>query len=194
MNTTILTQRNMSYNLNGQKTAKSNVSISKNEKLSSLYDLFINELKSIYDAEKLLISALPKYVRSATSSELSEAFEEHLDIVEVQLKRIEEVFSLLNYTKESRKCDAMDSLIKENDELISTIIDPMLRDTALIYSIQRIGHYKIAVYGSLRSFADVLGYNDASDLLQATLDEEGMADKKLTELAEAYVNEEANSI
>lgn len=194
MSTTLLNPKNIAFNLNGQKNLKANSQVSKNEKLMSLYDLFLNELKSIYDAEKQLIAAFPMFSESTTSPELREAFEEHLDITEIQLKRVEEIFSLLNYATEGRKCDAMESLIKENDMLINTIVDPMLRDTALIYSMQKLEHYKIAVYGSLRSFADVLGYNDASDLLQATLDEEGMADKKLTELAEAYVNEEANII
>lgn len=160
---------------------------------SPLHDLFITELKDIYWAEKRLVQALPNHVSAAESEELKQAFEDHLDTTELHIKRLEEVFSLLDIIADEVKCEAMEGLIKESLDLIR---DPRLqgaKDAALIVAAQKIEHYEIAAYGSLRTFATVLGYQDAAELLQATLDEEVEHDERLSEIAEASVNEEART-
>lgn len=184
-------QKDMTYT-SDVDTTKSITAEDEGVKLLSLHDLFVKELKDIFYAEKQLIIALPKMVEAATSPELKEAFEDHLDVTEVHVKRLEEVFSLLDLSPATRKCETMEGLINDSEKLISETADLLVRDAALICTVQKMEHYEIASYGCLRTFAMVLGYDEAADLLQVTLDEEGSVDRRLTEIAESTVNEEAN--
>lgn len=175
-----------------EKTKKEQRQTSKEKNLSTLHDLFIHELEELFDAEKQMLKTMHAYKKAVTSHELDELLEDHIDISEIQVKRIEEIFHQFNMPPLSSHNDAIEGLIKEGNELVDSITDLMVKDAAIIASIQKIKHYEIACYGCLRTFAMVLGYDEASDLLQATLDEESMTDRKLTEIAEAFVNEEAN--
>ena len=185
-------QKDMSYTSDVKETTKSKSLEGESVKLTSLQDLFVKELKDIYNVEKQLLISLPKVIEATTSPELKETFEDHLDVTEVHVKRLEEVFSLLDLSPASRKCETIEGLIRDCEKLIRETPDLLVRDAALICTVQKIEHYEIASYGCLRTFAMVLGYDEAADLLQVTLDEEGTADKRLTEIAEASVNEEAN--
>jgi len=166
---------------------------SKGSKVDSLHELFVHELKDIYSAEKQLLTALPKMIKAATTSELKEAFEEHLEVTKAQVERLEQVFSLIDVTPQARKCEAMEGLIAESEDVIRETTSTVVRDAALIVTAQKVEHYEIAAYGSVRTFANTLGYSDAADLLQETLDEEAEADEKLTAIAESSINEEANN-
>jgi ferritin-like metal-binding protein YciE len=161
-------------------------------KIKSFEDLFHHELKDLYSAEKQLTKALPKMAKAATNADLKEAFESHLQETEGQLERLEKILGQLGVsTARVEKCKAMEGLIEEGKEILEEDLDPQLLDAALICAAQRVEHYEIAGYGCARTFAQMLGHDDIVELLQATLDEEGNADKKLTEIAESFVNEEA---
>jgi ferritin-like metal-binding protein YciE len=160
-------------------------------KLNSLRDLFVHELKDLYSAEKQLLKALPKMAKAATNDELKAAFEEHLEITENQVARLEEIFENLGESPKGEKCVAMEGLIEEGQKLLKEDIKPAVLDAALIASAQRIEHYEIAGYGCCRTFAELLDEDEAVDLLQETLDEEKEADERLTEVAEGMVNEDA---
>jgi len=156
-----------------------------------LMELFVDELKDIYWAEKHLTKALPKMAKAAQSEELKASFEEHLEVTEGQIERLEEVFSIIDMKPAAKKCEAMDGLVKEGEELMSEFKGSPAIDAALIAAAQKVEHYEIATYGTLRTYARLLGYDEAADLLQATLDEEAETDENLTALAEAFINEEA---
>jgi ferritin-like metal-binding protein YciE len=160
-------------------------------KLNSLRDLFVHELKDLYSAEKQILKALPKMAKAATNDELKAAFEEHLEITENQVARLEEIFENLGESPKGEKCVAMEGLIEEGQKLLKEDIKPAVLDAALIASAQRIEHYEIAGYGCCRTFAELLDEDEAVDLLQETLDEEKEADERLTEVAEGMVNEDA---
>lgn len=163
-------------------------------KMKTLEDLFHHELKDIYSAEKQLIKALPKMAKAATNEQLRQAFEEHLQQTETQLERLDGIFSQLSIpTTRVQKCKAMEGLIEEGKEVMEEDMTPELLDAALICSAQRVEHYEIAAYGCARTFAQRLGLNDVAEILQTTLDEEGDTDKRLTEIAESFVNEEAEA-
>lgn len=162
-------------------------------KSSPLNDLFVNELKDIYWAEKAITKALTKMVKAATTPELKDAFENHLEETQEQIKRLEKVFSLMDMEASGKKCEAMAGLIEESESLMEeTDEKSLVRDVALIVSAQKIEHYEISSYGSLRTLAKTLGEDEVAALLQATLDEESATDEKLTSIAEASVNEEAS--
>ena len=181
----------MKTNSKDQETAK--LTDQKVIKTTALNDLFVNELKSIYWVEQKLVQALPKMAEASTTAEVQEAFEDHLNETEEQVKRLDKIFSFLNVTPESLKSESMERLIMESETSIEeTPDDSMVRDVALILAAQKVEHLEIASYGSLRSIAKELGYTDAVELLQTTLDEEAEADRKLTKIAESSVNEEAN--
>jgi ferritin-like metal-binding protein YciE len=168
----------------------------KNEPIKSeaLMEFFEDGLKDLLWAEQNIIKALPKMMKAATSSELKAAFETHLEETKTQVTRLEEVFALIDKKATAKKCEAMAGLIKESEELIEeTSKDTMVRDVALICGAQKIEHYEIASYGSLRTLAQVMGLEDVAAILQETLDEEGETDHKLTEIAENYVNEQASN-
>ena len=163
----------------------------KEEKLTSLKDLFTHEVRELYDAEKHMMKELQGLKSASTSKELIDALEDHIDITEIQVKRIDEIFNQLNIKHKELPNDAIAGLIEDGEALLKSITNPMVKDSAIIATVQKIKHYEIACYGCLRTFAMVLGLDEPSDLLQATLDEEIHADKKLTEIAEAYINEDA---
>jgi len=160
-------------------------------KLETLQDLFIDELRDLHDAEKQLIKALPKMASAASSSQLRTAFESHLRETEAQATRLERIFEQLGEKPTGQSCDAMKGLIKEGDKLVSNIDESPLRDAGLIGAANRVEHYEMAAYGTARTFAEMLGYNEAAQLLEQTLQEEKQADRKLTEIAEQMVNDNA---
>jgi ferritin-like metal-binding protein YciE len=163
-------------------------------KMKSFEDLFHHELKDLYSAEKQLTKALPKMAKAASNEELRQAFEEHLQETEGHVERLEQIFQQLDIpTTRVQKCKAMEGLIEEGKEIMEEDMEPELLDAALICAAQRVEHYEMAGYGCARTFAQRLGHNEIADLLQTTLDEEGNADKKLTEIAESVVNQEAET-
>jgi ferritin-like metal-binding protein YciE len=153
-------------------------------KLESLTDLFITELKDLYSAEKQLVKALPKMAKAATSKDLKNGFEHHLQQTKRHVERLEKVFSGLDASPRGKKCVAMEALIKEGEDLTKKDAEPEVLDAGLIAAAQKVEHYEIAGYGCVRTYAELLGDNKAASLLQTTLDEEGETDKTLTELAE----------
>jgi ferritin-like metal-binding protein YciE len=160
--------------------------------LGSLHDLYVDELKDLYNAENQLLKALPKMAKAASAPELRTAFEGHLEETKEQVRRLEKIFKRLEASPKGKKCKAMEGLIEEGKEVMDDAHPPVL-DAALIAAAQRVEHYEMAGYGCVRTFARLLGYEDAAELLQETLDEEGAADKKLTELAETIINFETNT-
>jgi len=159
-----------------------------------LTELFVDGLKDIYWAEKHLAKALTKMAKASTSEELKTAFETHQSETEEHAARLEQIFEMIGEKAQAKKCAAMEGLLEEGTEIIdSTDEGTMVRDCGLIMAAQKVEHYEIASYGTLRNIARTLGHSDVADLLQTTLDEEGTTDHKLTELAEAYVNEEASA-
>ncbi|GAB3336557.1 ferritin-like domain-containing protein [Larkinella ripae] len=159
-----------------------------------LKELFVDELKDIYWAEKHLTKALTKMAKSATSEELQTAFETHLAETENQITRLEQVFEAVGEKAAAKKCDAMAGLIEEAEGLIEDTKEGSLtRDVALISAAQKVEHYEIASYGTLKTLAGVLGYDQAAQLLEETLNEEKKTDVLLTEIAEGSVNESAKS-
>lgn len=163
-------------------------------KTKGFSDLFELELKDLYSAEKQLTKALPKMAKSATNDDLRQAFESHLEETEGHIERLEKVFKQLDISyARVEKCKAMEGLIEEGKEIMEEGLEPDVLDAALICAAQKVEHYEIAGYGCARTFAQQLGHAEVADLLQETLDEEGNADKKLTEIAETVVNQEAES-
>jgi ferritin-like metal-binding protein YciE len=158
---------------------------------SQLMQLFEDELKDIYWAEKALTKAIPKMIKNATSEELIEALENHLAETEEQVSRVEQVFEILGKKATAKKCEAMEGLIKEAEEIMEECEEGAMRDAGIISAGQKVEHYEIASYGTLRQFAETLGLDDAVELLEATLNEEKAADEKLTEVAVSAVNVEA---
>jgi ferritin-like metal-binding protein YciE len=155
---------------------------------NSLEDLFVEQIKDLYDAENRIIKALPKMSGAAHSAVLKRAFDQHLAQTRHHVERLESVFAALNMTPEGETCDAMKGLLSEAEEMIDAKGDPTVKDAALIAAAQRVEHYEIAAYGTARSLAQHLGQSESANLLQATLDEEKQTDKKLTEIAENEVN------
>jgi len=159
---------------------------------SQLMKLFEEELKDIYWAEKALTKAIPKMIKNATSAELIEALDNHLMETEEQVKRVEQVFELTGKKAVAKKCEAMEGLIKEAEEIMEECEEGAMRDAGIISAGQKVEHYEIASYGTLRQFAETLGLTDAVALLEETLNEEKIADEKLTEVALSAVNVEAS--
>lgn len=164
------------------------------ESLKTYDDLFTHQLQDLYDAEIQLTEALPKMADAATSSDLRNAFNTHLMETREHVKRLEQVFKAVGKSPERQSCPAMKGLVKEGSETINASGDDRVRDAALIASAQRVEHYEIAAYGTLRTLARQVGLNDVASLLQKTLDEEGNADKKLTRIAESHINQEASTV
>jgi ferritin-like metal-binding protein YciE len=163
-----------------------------NEKSSSLKKFFVDALKDIYYAEEAIIEALKEMQEAATTEELKDAFEDHQLQTEKQVKRLEKVFKLLNEEPQKKKCEAIEGIIKEGQEVIkSTEEGSMTRDAALIIAAQKVEHYEIATYGGLIQLAITLGEDKAADLLEATLQEEEDTDYNLTEIAETSINFDA---
>jgi len=160
-------------------------------KMKTLNDLFVDQLKDLYSAENQLVKALPKMAKAASNSDLAAGFEEHLEQTREQVTRIEKICQELGVTPKGKKCVAMEGLIEEGKELLEEDAEPAVLDAGLIAAAQKVEHYEIAAYGTVRTWAEQLGLDEAVDLLQQTLDEEKETDEKLTELAKSAVNEEA---
>jgi len=158
---------------------------------SQLMQLFEDQLKDIYWAEKALTKALPKMIKNATSEELIEVLNSHLKETEGQVTRLEQVFELIEKKAAAKKCDAMEGLIKEGESIMEECEEGPMRDAGIISAGQKIEHYEIATYGTLRTFATTLGLTEVAELLDLTLEEEKTADKTLTEVALSVVNVKA---
>jgi ferritin-like metal-binding protein YciE len=157
-------------------------------KIDTLEKLFIEELRDLYSAEKQILRALPKMGKAATSPELKAAFLKHLEETKGQVERLEKVFEGLGKSPRGKTCKAMQGLVEEGSELMKEDIDPAILDAGLIAAAQRVEHYEMAGYGTVRTYARHLKNKEAATLLQQTLDEEAATDKKLTALAEGSIN------
>jgi ferritin-like metal-binding protein YciE len=159
--------------------------------LDSLETLLQEELKDIYDAEKQLTKALPKLAKKASAGELKDAFEEHLLQTEQHVERLEEVFGELDLPARGKRCEGMKHLIAEGDAMIGDAEDDETRDALMVAAAQKVEHYEIAAYGTLRTWATLLGKDRAASLLEETLEEEKETDRRLTSIAESFINEAA---
>jgi ferritin-like metal-binding protein YciE len=176
------------YNIMETKVKRSGQAADSQE--SALNELFVDELKDIYWAEQHLVKALPKMAKAATSDELRTAIENHLQETENHVTRLESVFESIDEKASAKKCEAMAGLIKEGDEIVAdTEKQTYTRDIGIISAAQKIEHYEIASYGTLRTLARVLGYSEAAELLETTLKEEKNADGLLTKIAESGINQ-----
>jgi ferritin-like metal-binding protein YciE len=177
-----------------KQAAKTGGRVKENGRNGKLEEFFHGELKDIYWAEKQLVKTLPKLAKSATSEKLKAAFREHLDVTKEHVDRLEQAFKTLGYSVQARKCEAMAGITKEGGEIIEdTENDTSTRDVALILAGQKAEHYEIATYGGLIQIARNLGHSNVAKLFEKTLTEEKEADKKLTELAESSINQEATA-
>jgi ferritin-like metal-binding protein YciE len=158
--------------------------------LDSLEKLYIDELKDLYSAENQILKGLPRMIKAASSRELKRAFTDHERVTKRQVKRLERIFKELGASPRGKKCAGMEGLIEEAKELISEKPEPDVLDAGLISKAQHVEHYEMAGYGTVRNYAKVLGYRDQAALLQETLNEEGDADKLLTQIS-ARLNVEA---
>jgi ferritin-like metal-binding protein YciE len=159
---------------------------------NTLKQLYVDELRDIYDAEKQLIKALPEMAEAATSEELRSGFEKHLEQTKEHARRLEQIFSELGEKPTGKKCKAMQGLVAEGSEMIEDDFEGEVKDAGLISAAQRVEHYEIAAYGTVRNFASVLGEQNAVSLLEKTLNEEKETDEKLTELSDG-INAKAAS-
>lgn len=160
-------------------------------KIESLQDLFAHELKDLYSAEKQLLKGLEKMSSSASHEALRAAFEQHMKETEAHVERIEKIMSGMDNAPHGERCDAMEGLIEEAEEALESTENGDVRDAAMIGAAQRVEHYEIAAYGTARTYARMLGNDEAERLLSQTLDEEKATDAKLTDLAEEMVNWDA---
>lgn len=159
--------------------------------MKSLQDLFVHELKDLYSAEKQITKALPKMAKACTSSKLKADFEDHLEQTRMHVERLEEIFDSLEISHRVPKCVAMEGIIEEGEKLLKEGAEEMVKDAGLIAAAQKVEHYEIAGYGTVRTYARLLGHSEAERLLEQTLEEEKETDHKLTELAESEINVEA---
>lgn len=160
-------------------------------KLDTLKKLYVEELRDLYSAENQLLKALPKMAKGASSEELKQAFEDHLEQTKDHVDRLEEIFKGLDESPKGKTCHGMKGLLEEGSEILEQEGEGSVLDAGIIAAAQKVEHYEIASYGTVRTFANLLGEDEAAELLQQTLDEEGDADKHLNELAEEIVNPEA---
>lgn len=182
----------MPRNENDRSMSKEKTKPDKQMANSKFHKLFIDELKDIYWAEKHLVSALRKISQGATSQELKDAIDNHLEETKTHVTRLEEIFDSFGMKAMAKKCYAMEGLIEEGNKILEdTEKDTMVRDAAIIIASQKIEHYEIASYGSLAELANKMGHSDAFDLLEMTLEEEKEADQNLTMIATEFINEEA---
>ena len=154
-------------------------------KESALKELYLKELRDLYDAEKQITKALPKMAKAAASSRLREAFEHHLGQTKAHVTRLEQIFEELDESPRGESCDGMEGLIEEGSDLIDEDMEEEAKDAGLISAAQRVEHYEMAGYGTVRTYANILGEKKAASLLQETLDEEKQTDQTLTTLAES---------
>jgi ferritin-like metal-binding protein YciE len=149
----------------------------------ALKELYVDELKDIYNAENQLLKALPKMAKAASSDELRTGFEEHLEQTRGHVQRLEQIFKELGEKPSGKKCKGMEGLVAEGQEMMDEDFEADLMDAALISAAQRVEHYEIAAYGTVRTYAELLGEESAVTLLEQTLEEEKKTDQKLTDLA-----------
>ena len=168
-----------------KKTAPEKGLKAKSNAAQGLRDLFVDELKDIYWAEKALTKAIPKMIKNATDENLREALTGHLEETKQHVTRLEEVFSSIDEKGVAKKCEAMAGLIKEAEEIMEATEHGVVRDAGIILAGQKVEHYEIATYGTLFSFANILGEDEAAALLEETLEEEKAADKKLSEISDS---------
>lgn len=173
------------------KTGKSKGEAGYGVEESKLMELLEASLQDIYWAEKALVKALPKMVKNASSPELVEAIKNHLTETEDQVAKVEKVFQAIGKNATAKKCDAMAGLIEEAESIMAETDEGAMRDAGIIAAAQKVEHYEIASYGTLRTYARTLGLDNAADLLQEILEEEKMADEKLTEVAVTTINLQA---
>jgi ferritin-like metal-binding protein YciE len=159
--------------------------------MESLEELLQEEVKDLYDAEKQLTKALPKMIKKATADALKEALESHLRETEQHVERLEQIFEQLEMPARGKKCQGMQNLIAEGNDMIGDADEDAVRDAVMIAAAQKVEHYEIASYGTVRTWANLLGKTDIAELLEETLEEEKAADEKLTSIAESFVNEAA---
>ena len=159
--------------------------------MENLEDLMKEELKDVLNAENQIIKALPKMIKKASHEELKSAFEEHLEQTKGQVERVEQVMEMLGMPARGKTCKAMKGIIEEGQEMMSEDAEEDVMDAALIGAAQKVEHYEIATYGTLCTYADLLGLQEAKKLLGQTLDEEKETDERLSELAERLINLEA---
>ena len=159
--------------------------------IESLQELMIEEMRDLYSAENQLIKAMPKMAKKASNPQLKKAFESHLRETEGQVKRLQQIFEKLGKKPTGKKCAAMEGLIEEAKDMMGEDMEQDTMDAALISAAQKVEHYEIASYGTVRTWAHLIGDDQTAKLLQQTLDEEGKTDKLLTELAESSINVEA---
>lgn len=159
-------------------------------KLNALHDLYVEQLKDMYSAEKQLTEALPKLAQAASTPELREAFEMHLQETENHLQQVRNILNELDENPGNKVCKGMQGLVEEGEEVLKQQGRPMARDAALIIAAQKAEHYEIASYGGLRAYARVLGYDAAASTLDEILDQEYEADQKLDDLAEGGILQE----
>lgn len=157
----------------------------------SLKDLFLDELRDLYDAEKQLVKALPKMAKKASSEDLRGAIESHLEETRTHVDRLEQAFEMLEEKPRGKHCAGIAGIVEEASETLSEDVEPAALDAAIIAGGQRAEHYEMAAYGSVMAWAKSLGHEEIATLLSETLDEEKAADAKLTELGEGGINEEA---
>ena len=157
-------------------------------KLETLKDLYIHELKDLYSAEKQIIKALPKMAKAATNKQLATGFEEHFEQTKGHVARLEKILTSHDESTRGPKCEGMEGLLKEGEEMIEEDAEEEVRDAGLIAAAQRVEHYEMAGYGCARTYAELLGDPDGAQLLQTTLKEESETDKKLTDLAVSVIN------
>jgi len=160
-------------------------------KLDTLKTLYIDELRDLYNAENQLLKALPKMAKGASSEDLKDAFEKHLEQTKSHVERLEEVYQEIGETPKSKTCKAMKGLIEEGSEILKEDGEESVIDAGIIVAAQKVEHYEIASYGSVRTFAQLLGKDRSAELLQTTLDEESETNETLNQLAEEIVNPEA---
>jgi ferritin-like metal-binding protein YciE len=157
-------------------------------KLETLKDLYIHELKDLYSAEKQIIKALPKMAKAATNKQLATGFEEHFELTKEHVARLEKILKSYDESTRGPKCEGMEGLLKEGEEMIEEDAEEEVRDAGLIAAAQRVEHYEMAGYGCARTYAELLGDPDSAQILQTTLNEESDTDKKLTDLAKSVIN------
>jgi len=161
--------------------------------MESLRDLYIDQLKDLYSAENQLIKALPKMAKAASDEQLRSAFQTHLEETRGHAERLQQIFEKLGARPTGKKCKAMEGLVAEGKEMMEEDAEDEVMDAGLIAAAQRIEHYEIAGYGTVRAYAELLGDREAARLLQQTLDEEGKTDKMLTQIAEDTINVQAQA-
>jgi len=161
------------------------------KKENNLQELLVEEMRDVYHAEQQLLKALPKMAKAAQSERLKEVFERHLEETEQHVERLERAFEILEEPAKAKTCKAMQGLIEEGKEMMEDHKESAMADASLIAAAQKIEHYEIATYGTLCTWCDLLGLDEASDILKETLDEEKTADETLTEIAESEINAEA---